>query len=63
MPPCEEITPGSLEHVGVETDDRDERCIEREVDAGLGHGRAGKAAGVGRGRRRAGAEVAQEGLQ
>ena len=54
---------GLFEHVGVQPDDRDERRVEGEVNAGLGHDRAGDARGVGRGRWALGAEVTQKSLQ
>jgi len=52
--------PGALEHVAVEPDDRDERRVQREVHARLGHRAAHEPAGVGRRTGGLGAEVAEE---
>ena len=53
----------SVDDVRVEADDRDERRVEREVDARLRHRAADEPAGVRRRARRVRAEVPQEGRQ
>src|SRR5579864_4615143 len=52
--------PRALERIAIEPDDRHERCVQREVDAWLGHYAANEPTGVGRDTGRRSAKVLQK---